>query len=172
VSKGVETKQQKMKKLLLASLAAAFALTTYSQTSDAEADALANLLGVQKREAIAKLVLVPSKDSAAFWKVYNEYQKINVSTGKERIRLYERTANAYNILTPGLADSLSKVYFKNRIDQENTLQEYYGKIKNATNAVLAFEFYQAEVYLLTHIRAQIMQQIPTYGEFMKSVKNR
>ena len=39
-----------------------------SQTSDAEADAVINLFGVQKKEAIGKLVAVSPKDSAAFWK--------------------------------------------------------------------------------------------------------
>jgi hypothetical protein len=33
----------------------------YAQTSDAEADAIINLLGVQKREAVAKLVSVSGK---------------------------------------------------------------------------------------------------------------
>jgi hypothetical protein len=35
--------------------------------------------------------------------------------------------------------------------------------------MIAFEFYQAEVYLLTQIRAHIMQQIPTYGQFQAAI---
>jgi hypothetical protein len=64
-------------------------------------------------------------------------------------------------MTPATADSLAKQYFDNRFGQEKSLEEYYKKIKTATNAMIAFEFYQAEVYLLTQIRAHIMQQIPT-----------
>ena len=67
-------------------------------------------------------------------------------------------------MTPAMADSLAGQYFNNRIDQEKALQTYYKKIKDATNAVTAFEFYQAEVYILTALRAQIMQQVPTYGQ--------
>ena len=48
-----------------------------SQTSDAEAEAIINLLGVQKKQAIEKLVPVTGKDSVAFWKLYNEYEKEN-----------------------------------------------------------------------------------------------
>jgi hypothetical protein len=155
-------------------LIAAFCLGTISgvlaQTSDAEADAVVNLLGVQKREAIAKLVPVSGKDSVAFWKIYDEYQQLNKSTAKSRIGLYEKTAQAYRNMTPAIADSLSHQYFINRMEQEKTLEVYYGKIKAATNAVIAFEYYQAEVYLLTQIRAQIMQQIPTYGQFQAAVK--
>ena len=152
-------------------LALCSALATFAQTSDAEADAIINLLGVQKREAISKLVDVSAKDSAIFWKLYDEYQATNKATAKYRMQLYERTANAYGRMTPAVADSLAKAYFTNRIDQEKSLEKYYQKIKSATNALTAFEFYQAEVYLLTHIRAQIMSQIPTYGEMQKAASN-
>jgi len=146
------------------------AFTSFAQTSDAEAEAIVNLLGVQKKEAIAKLVSVTGKDSIAFWKLYEEYNQKNLVTGKQRLKLYEKTAQAYGNMTPATADSLAKQYFDNRFGQEKTLEEYYKKIKTATSAVIAFEFYQAEVYLLTQIRAQIMQQIPTYGQFQAAVK--
>jgi len=141
-----------------------------AQTSDAEADAIVNLLGVQKKEAISQLVVVSGQDSVAFWKLYDEFQQLNKANAKERITLYESTAMAYNNMTPAKADSLAVKYFANRQDQEKTLETYYKKIKTATNALVAFEFYQAEVYMLTQIRAAIMQQIPTYGELHRSMK--
>ena len=148
-----------------------FALSgSYAQTSDAEAEAIVNLLGVQKKEAISKLVPVTGKDSVAFWKIYDEYQKLNKETAKSRITLYEKTAMSYANMTPAVADSLASKYFSNRLEQEKTLETYYKKIKTATNAVTAFNFYQAEVYLLTQIRAQIMQQIPTYGQLLAAKK--
>src|SRR5262245_30874835 len=146
-------------------LAALFACTTFAasaQTSDAEAEAIVNLLGVQKREAVAHLVPVSGKDSVAFWKIYAEYEQENKKTAKSRIALYEKTAASYGNMTAAVADSLASRYFTNRIEQEKGLETYYKKIKAATNAVVAFEFYQSEVYLLTQLRAQIMQQIPTY----------
>ena len=144
--------------------------TTKGQTSDAEADAIVNLLGVQKREVIGRLVDVSPKDSAAFWKLYDEYQSLNKATAKLRIRLYEKTAESYQNLTPAKADSLATVYFHNRVDQEKMLQNYYSKIKTATNAMVAFQFYQAEIYLLTQLRAQIMNQIPTYGQLQLAAR--
>jgi len=162
----------KMRFILLAIFALGLTVGGYAQTSDAEAEALVNLLGVQKKEAISHLVNVSQKDSAAFWKLYDEYQKKNLLTAKSRLRLYEQTAQAYNGMSTAVADSLASKYFENRISQEKSLEEYYKKIKAATNAVTAFEFYQAEVYLLTQIRAQIMQQIPTYGQFQTMIKNK
>jgi hypothetical protein len=153
----------KIKIVLIAALFLAGSPAAFAQSSDAEADAVANLLGVQKREIIAKLVPVSGKDSVSFWKIYDEYQQTNKQTAKTRIKLYEGTAQAYQNLTSVVADSLAKQYFSNRLDQENSLEIYYKKIKTATNPVVAFEFYQAEIYLLTQIRAQIMHQIPVYG---------
>ena len=159
-----------LKFALLTSFCSCTIFGALAQTSDAEADAIVNLLGVQKKEAVAKLVPVTGKDSVAFWKIYDEYQQLNKTTAKARIGLYEKTARAYSNMTPAMADSLAVKYFANRIDQEKTLEVYYKKIKTATNAVTAFEFYQAEVYLLTLIRAQIMQQVPTYGQVQASIK--
>jgi hypothetical protein len=148
-----------------------FATTAiYAQTSDAEADAVINLLGVQKKEAVAKMVQVQGKDSAAFWKIYDEYQQANKTTAKVRMGLYQRTAESYGRMDPKVADSLAVAYFANRADQEKSLETYYKKIKATTNGLIAFEFYQAEVYLLTSIRANIMQQIPTYGQLMNNSK--
>lgn len=160
-----------MRKFFLLVVVTISALVTYAQTSDAEAEAIVNLLGVQKKEAISRLINVAPKDSIVFWKLYDEYQKKTALVSKSRIRLYETTAMSYDNMVPKTADSLAQKYFDNRISQEKTLQEYYQKIKSATNAVTAFEFYQAEVYLLTQIRAQIMHQIPTYGEFKRDMKH-
>jgi hypothetical protein len=139
-----------------------------SQTSDAEAEAIINLLGIQKKQAIEKLVPVSGKDSVAFWKLYSEYEKENKTFAINRLALYEKTAASYSNLTAAIADSLAIKYFSNRVEQEKSMEVYYKKIKDATNAVVAFEFYQAEVYMLTQLRAQIMQQIPTYGQLKRA----
>jgi hypothetical protein len=162
----------KTKLLLVTFLSIGLTVSSFAQTSDAEAEAVINLLGVQKREAVAQLVPVSGKDSVAFWKIYDEYLQLNKKTALSRMKLYEKTARAYSNLTPAAADSLANQYFVNRVEQEKTLETYYKKIKTATNAVVAFEFYQAEVYLLTQIRAQIMNQIPTYGQLVKMAKNK
>ena len=159
-----------LKTILIAAFSIGVISGAHAQTSDAEADAIINLLGVQKKEAISQLVPVSGKDSIAFWKIYDEYQQSNKATAKARIGLYEKTAQSYSNMTPAIADSLAAKYFANRIDQEKSLQVYYNKIKVATNAIIAFEFYQAEVYMLTQLRAQIMQQIPTYGQLQSVIK--
>jgi hypothetical protein len=160
----------KAKTTALAILCILTSFAVYAQMSDAEAEATANLLGVQKKDIIMKLISVGGKDSVTFWKLYDEYLQKNKALTKERIQLYEQTARSYNKMTAGAADSLAARYFSNRDLQEKSLEDYYKKIKAATNAVAAFEFYQAETYLLTQVRATIMAQIPTYGEYRNSIK--
>ncbi len=161
-----------MKNIFLAIVCIAATFVGNAQTSDAEADAMINLLGVQKKEAIAKMVKVSGKDSVTFWKIYDEYLEKNKEVAKDRIKLYEQTAYSYGNMTPGTADSLALRYFQNRKIQESSLEEYYNKLKSAINPVIAFEFYQAEVYLLTMVRASIMQKIPTYGEVQVAAKKK
>ena len=50
--------------VVILSMIMSFAVS--AQTSDAEAEAMANLLGVQKREIIMKLVSISGKDSSRF----------------------------------------------------------------------------------------------------------
>jgi hypothetical protein len=160
----------KIKNVLLTLVCVGAALSSFAQTSDAEAEAVARLLGVQKKEAVAQLVSVAQKDSAVFWKLYDEYIQSNIADGKERIKLFEETALSYATMTPETADALANRYFKLRVKQEKSLEEYYKKIKAATNATNAFQFYQAEIYMLTLMRGTIMQQIPTFGEVLKASK--
>ena len=153
-----------LKPAILSLILVCLVFSAKSQTTDAEAEAIINLLGVQKKQAIAKLVPVSGKDSVSFWNLYNAYEKENKTFALSRLALYEKTAASYSNMTAAVADSLAMKYFENRVDQEKSMEVYYKKIKDATNAIIAFEFYQAEVYMLTQLRAGIMQQIPTYGQ--------
>lgn len=153
--------------LLLLSLS----LSAFSQaTSNDELDAIVTLLGVQKRDLIKELVNITSKDSANFWKVYAAFEQDQKKRRKERIQAYERFAAAYDKMDDKTADELARSFFNIRMSQEKLLEEYYTKVKAATSASLAIQFYQAETYYLTLARANIMQQLPTYGQVLKHKK--
>lgn len=150
----------------------AFSLQGFSQILDSEVEYVVDLLGIQKKETVSQLVNVPANDSLSFWKIYDEYQEKNRAVTVNRLNLYEAIAKSYSNMTPKLADSLTTVYSKNREEQEKNLKRYSAKIKQATNSIVAFQFYQTEVYLLTLFRAQIMKQIPTYGELLLRPKKK
>ena len=37
---------------------------------------------------------------------------------------------------------------------------YYGKVKAVTDGIVALQFYQMENYILSVIRAQVLEQVP------------
>ena len=161
----------KLKTTFLALFFAGIAFSSYSQapTND-ELDAIVTLLGMEKKQAINELVNITSKDSANFWKVYNTFEDEQKKFRKKRILAYEKLVKAYSAMDDKTADELAKDFFELRIGQEKLLEQYYGKIKLATNSSMAIQFYQAETYFLTLARATIMQQIPTYGQILKANK--
>lgn len=143
------------------------AFTAFAQSSNDEVDAVVTLLGVQKKQAVAELVNIDKKDSVSFWKVYNAFEQEQKNFRKTRILTYEKLVKSYSSMDAATADQLAKDFFELRSSQEKLLMTYYEKMKAATNAVLAIQFYQAETYILTLARANIMQQIPTYGQMVK-----
>ena len=161
----------KLKFAFLALIFTGLSYAVVAQSSDEETEAIINLLGVKKKQATVELVHITPKDSVNFWKIYNAYEVERKKLAKERIAVSEDLANAYSTMDNKKADDLSARFFKLRAGQENLLEQYYGKMKAATNSVLALQFYQSETYLLTLIRASIMQQIPTYGQISKLKKN-
>lgn len=162
--------KSKISFLLLAFFSVSFSANSQATAND-ELEAVVNLLGVQRKQAVAQLVNITKSDSANFWKVYNAFEDEQKKLRKKRIEATEKLVNSYSSLDDKAADQLAKDFFELRSGQEKLLVQYYEKMKTATNSVMAFQFYQSEVYLLTLGRVNIMQQIPTYGQVLKSVKN-
>lgn len=161
----------KLKFVLVTAFLLSLSLSSFSQAaSNDELDAIVTLLGAQKRDLVKELVNITPKDSASFWKVYSAFEQDMKKFRKERIQNYEKFASAYNKMDDKTADELAKSFFETRSVQEKLFQQYYDKVKAATSASLAIQFYQAETYYLTLARANIMQQLPTYGQVLKQKK--
>jgi hypothetical protein len=161
----------KLKTGFLALALTCLAFSSFSQvTSNDELDAVVTLLGVQKRDLVKELVHITAKDSTNFWKVYAAFEQDQKKLRKERIQAYEKFAKAYDNMDDKTADELAKSFAESRIGQEKLLEQYYSKMKAATSASLAIQFYQAETYYLTLARANIMQQLPSYGQVLKHKK--
>jgi hypothetical protein len=161
----------KLKFVLITVFLLSLSLSSFSQgNSNDELDAIVTLLGAQKRDLVKELVNIMPKDSAKFWKVYSAFEQDMKKYRKERIQGYEKFAKAYSNMDDKTADELAKILFTNRSGQEKLFEDYYGKMKAATNASVAIQFYQCEIYYLTLARANIMQQLPAYGQVLKQQK--
>ena len=151
---------------ILIALCISFSVSAQNTSKD-ELDAVATLFGVQKRAAVKELVQITKSDSAAFWKVYASYEEEMKKYRSLSLGVYERLVRSYSSMDAATADKIAKDLFELRGSQEKVMMLYYDKMKTATNSILAIQFYQAETYILTLARANIMQQVPTYGQVLK-----
>jgi hypothetical protein len=151
-------------------IAIVFALTfllnvsSKAQSYSEEVDAVQAIFGIEKREMIKSLIKMTPEESQAFWPVYEAYEAERKTLGKKRIELLAQTAEAYKNMTPEKAESLAAAAITQSADTEKLLSKYFAKMKKATNAVIGFEFYQAEVYLLNEVRSSIISEFPMYSE--------
>jgi hypothetical protein len=149
---------------ILIALTCVFNVSSKAQSYSEEVDAVQAIFGIEKREMIKSLIKMTPEEAQTFWPVYEAYEAERKTLGKKRIELLAQTAEAYKDMTPEKAESLAGAAINQAADTEKLLSKYFAKMKKATNAVIGFEFYQAEVYLLNEIRSSIISEFPMYSE--------
>jgi Spy/CpxP family protein refolding chaperone len=157
-----------MKKLFISAVFMLSATCLFAQsTFNEEVDAIQAIFGKEKKELIASLITLTPEESAKFWPVYDQYEVERKTLGKERVELMKQISDAYQAMTPEKADAVIKKNLEISMKSDKLLQKYHASVKKAVGSETAFEFYQAELYLLTEIRAAIMEEIPLYSEIKK-----
>jgi len=63
-------------------------------------------------------------------------------------------------MTSEQADAWTKKVIELQKKTDGLIVTYYGKIKTATDGIVATQFYQIEGYILTAIRARILENVP------------
>ena len=149
--------------LLLAMMIIGFT-NIYAQSNKEEIDLLQAALGMDKKAVVASFVTPDPAQKDAFWALYDEYEVARKENGRQRIVLLEEYAKNYKTMTPEVADKWTNDLIKLQTATDKLIVTYYKKIKKATNAVVALQFYQIEAYILTTIRMEILEGIPFVGE--------
>jgi len=149
-----------MKKYILLFAASLMATFTYAQSNKEEVDLVQAAFGMDKKTAVAEFVKPSAAQKDAFWKLYDEYETQRKELGKQRIALLEQYANQYKTLTSEQADAWTKKVIDLQKKTDNLIATYYSKVKGVSDGIVATQFYQIENYILTGIRAQILENIP------------
>lgn len=149
-----------MKKYILLVAVSLIASFTYAQSDKEEIDLMQAAFGMDKKAAVAEFVKPSDTQKEAFWKLYDEYETQRKELGKQRIELLKQYAGQYETMTSEQADAWTKKVIDLQKKTDNLIAKYYGKIKGATDGVVATQFYQIENYILTGIRAQILENVP------------
>jgi BioD-like phosphotransacetylase family protein len=149
-----------MKKVALF-LSALFAVALVNaQSNKEEVDLMQAAFGMEKKAMVEEFVIVDAAQKDAFWKLYDEYETARKEFGKKRIDLLNQYAENYDKLTVEFADKWGAEVINLGKDTDALLNSYYAKIKKATNAVVALQFYQVEGYILSGIRLSILEELP------------
>lgn len=158
-----------MKKLSLIFIMAFASFSSYSQSSFKEdVDVLQSVYGKSKSDLVKEYMNLSETQSAAFTKVYDDYETQRKALGQTKFQLINDYAVNYATLTDDKANELAKGTLKNHIGYEKLYCKTYSKAKKVIGAINAAKFIQLEVYLQTIIRAEILESIPFIGELDKT----
>ena len=156
-----------MKKTLLTTLMVALAFFAFSQSNKEEVDLVQSVFGMEKKAMAAEFIKLEGAPKDAFWVAYDEYETKRKELGKKRIGLLEKYVNGYSTMDDAGMDQITKEIISLQGETDKLIVTYYNKIKKGSGVKAAAQFYQFENYILSKIRAEIMENIPLIGEFDK-----
>jgi hypothetical protein len=149
-----------MKQYYLIITALFMASIANAQSNKEEVDLMQAAFGMDKKDAVAEFVKPSETQKAAFWKLYDEYETQRKDLGKQRIELLKQYAEQYKTMTNEQADAWTKKVMDLQKKTDNLITNYYGKVRTATDGIVALQFYQMENYILAAIRAELLNNIP------------
>lgn len=149
-----------MKNYILITIAMLIASFAFSQSQKEEVDLIQAAFGMEKKDVVSDFVQPSDAQKDAFWKIYDEYETQRKELGKQRIVLLQQYAQEYLTMTSEQADEWTGKVIDLQKKTDALIVTYYGKVKKATDGIVATQFYQIENYILTYIRMQVLQQVP------------
>jgi hypothetical protein len=149
-----------MKKIMFLLAIVFMASFAYSQSEKEEVDLIQAAFGMEKKAVVADFVQPSDAQKDVFWNLYDEYETQRKELGKQRIALLQQYAAEYMTMTSEQADAWTTKVIELQKKTDALIVTYYGKVKKATDGIVATQFYQIENYILTYIRMQVLQGVP------------
>ncbi len=152
-----------MKKLLIAALLL-ISTVGFAQSNKEDVDVIQSLYGKEKKTILAGFIVLEGEQKDAFWKIYDEYETQRKELGKQRVALLEKYAANYGTMDDATTDQIIKEMTSLGVKTDKLIGTYYGKMKKSASVKAAAQFVQFEAYVLSVVRASIMESIPFIGE--------
>ena len=156
-----------MKKLLLIVAFLMLRCFAFAQSNKEEIDMFQSVFGMEKKALVAEFIKLEGAQKDAFWTDYDSYEAERKALGQKRIALLNKYANNYATLDDAGTDEIVKEMITLQGQTDKLIVDYYKKIKKDSGVKAAAQFYQIEGYILSKIRATIMENIPLIGELDK-----
>ncbi|ANE49222.1 hypothetical protein [Flavisolibacter tropicus] len=158
-----------MKKILLVTIISLLAAPLSMLHAQDDIQKVQEAWGKDKKELVRIGMDLSSADSAKFWPLYDKYETERRKISREWILALGDYADNYTSMTNAKADELINKLFKVDAGISKLLQQYYGKVKSALNAMQAAKFVHIESYINTTIRSKMQESLPLIGEKMKTL---
>jgi Spy/CpxP family protein refolding chaperone len=152
-----------MKKMLIL-LSICLSTAVFAQSNKEDVDFIQSIYGKEKKTIVADFIKLEGAQKDAFWKLYDQYENERKALGKKRIALLEKYAAGYGTMSDAEISQNIKETAALGMQTDKLIQTYYKKIEKASGAKAGAQFFQIEVYLLSSIRAAILESIPFIGE--------
>lgn len=152
-----------MKKTILAVVFAAVGMVSFAQTQT-EVELVQSIFGEEKMKIVTEYVQLSPENKGPFMELYNEYEEKRKELGVKRIALLTEYSEIWEGMSEEQADGWMKKVIALGGNNQKLIDTYYKKIKKATSAKVATQFYQVEGYILTEIRHSIFLTIPFVDE--------
>ncbi len=152
-----------MKKVVFIIAFVAFSSSVMAQSAQEEVDMLQSVFGMEKKAMVAEFIQLEGAQSDAFWTLYDEYEAKRKQLGQRRLALLEAYADTYDSMNDATAEAILKDMMSLQTATDKLISTYAKKIKKKVNVKSAAQFYQIEGYILSKIRATILENIPVIG---------
>ena len=152
-----------MKKMLIL-LSICLSTAAFAQSNKEDVDFIQSIYGKEKKTIVADFIKLEGAQKDAFWKLYDQYESERKGLGKKRVALLEKYAAGYGTMDDASVSQNIKETAALGVQTDKLIQSYHKKIEKAAGAKAAAQFFQIEVYLLSSIRAAILESIPFIGE--------
>ncbi|RED22557.1 hypothetical protein BD847_3187 [Flavobacterium cutihirudinis] len=127
-----------------------------------------SIYGKSKTDLVKQYMNLNEAQTAAFQKIYDEYEVSRKEIGQRKVQLLNDYAENYATLDDAKAAELTEANLKTNADAEKLLSKTYSKVKKAIGGRNAAKFVQLEQYLQVAIRSGIQDSIPFIDEIDKS----
>ena len=156
-----------MKKALLIIALVMLRCFVFAQSNKEEIDMFQSVFGMEKKALVAEFIKLEGAQKDAFWTAYDSYEAERKALGQKRIALLNKYADKYATLDDAGTDEIIKEMIALQAQTDKLIVDYYKKMKKDSGVKAAAQFYQIEGYILSKIRATIMENIPLIGELDK-----
>ena len=171
-----------MKKLLALAAALAIAAPAFAQegatpnpgttstpqakaesSADQQADNMALLrdkLRADKKLIVAEAMNLTEKEAAAFWPVYDSYQKDLAGLNERTMKLIKEYATNYGQMTDPAAKGIVDSFLAIEKDRIQLMQTYAPKLRKVLPEVKVARYYQIENKIRAVVNYELAQEIP------------